>query len=149
MAQTGQQPVLYRAFQFKVEIDGISQASFQEVGGLDATVDVIDYREGGDVLGTRKLPGQTKHSNLSLKRGFTVDTQLWDWFEDVMTGRTENIRKHISVVQIDMAGKEVFRWTLYEAFPVKYTAASYNAKGNDLAIESLEIAYERIERQKG
>lgn len=146
MPQPGQQPVYFRAFQFLVEIDGITNARFQEVGGLDATTDVVDYREGGDLLGTRKFPGQTKHSNLSLKRGYTDDTQLYKWYEDVMTGRTENIRRNISVIQIDMAGQEVLRWNLFKAFPVKYTAPAYNAKANDLAIETLEVAYERIER---
>jgi phage tail-like protein len=146
MPQPGQQPVYFRAFQFMVEIDGIDNARFQEVGGLDATVDVIEYREGGDLLGMRKLPGVTKHSNLSLKRGYTADKQLFTWFDDVMSGRTEKIRKNVSVVQLDMAGKEVMRWNLFQAFPIKYSAASYNAKGNDLAIETLEIAYERIER---
>jgi phage tail-like protein len=146
MPQTGQQPVYYRAFQFLIEIDGITNARFQEISGLDATIDVVEYREGGDILGTRKFPGQTKHSNLSLKRGYTDDTQLYKWFEDVMTGRTENIRKHLSVVQIDMAGQEVLRWNLYQAFPVKYTAPSFNAKGNDMSIETLELAYERIEK---
>jgi phage tail-like protein len=129
-----------------VEIDGITNARFQEVGGIDATTDVIEYREGGDALGTRKLPGQTKHSNLSLKRGYTDDTQLYAWYEDVMTGRTEKIRKNLAIVQLDMAGKDVLRWNLYQAFPVKYTAPAFNAKGNDLAIETLEIAYERLER---
>jgi phage tail-like protein len=147
MPQPGQQPVYYRSFQFSVEIDGIINARFQEVGGIDATVDVTEYREGGDAPGTRKFPGQTKHSNLSLKRGYTDDAQLYTWFEDVMTGRTENIRRNISIVQIDMAGQEVFRWNLYQAFPVKYTAPAFNAKGNDLSIETLEVAYERIERQ--
>ena len=146
MPQPGQQPVYYRAFQFKVEIDGIANAHFQEVGGVDATTDVVEYREGGDILGVRKLPGQTKHSNLSLKRGYTDDQQLFNWYSDVMTGRTENIRKNISVIQLDMSGKEVFRWNLFQAFPVKYTAPSFNAKGNDLSIETLEVAYERIER---
>lgn len=146
MPQPGVQPVYFRAFQFVVEIDGIQNARFQEVGGIDATTDVVEYREGGDVLGTRKLPGQTKHSNLTLKRGYTSDGQLFDWFSDVMTGRTEKIRRNISVVQLDMAGQEVLRWHLFQAFPMKYTAASYNAKGNDLAIETLEVAYERIER---
>ncbi len=146
MPQPGQQPTYYRAFQFLVEIDGITNARFQEVGGIDATTEVTEYREGGDLLGTRKLPGQTKHSNLSLKRGYTDDSTLYAWFEDVMTGRTEKIRRNISVVQIDMAGQEVFRWNLYQAFPVKYTAPAYNAKGNDLSIETLEVAYERIER---
>lgn len=146
MAQPGQQPVYYRSFQFLVEIDNVSQARFQEVGGLDATIDVVEYREGGQVLGTLKFPGQTKHSNLSLKRGYTDDKQLYTWFEDVMTGRTEKIRRNISVIQIDMSGKEVFRWNLFNAFPVKYTAPAFNAKGNDLSIETLEVAYERIER---
>lgn len=146
MPQPGQQPTYYRAFQFSVEIDGISKASFQEVGGVDATTDVIEYREGGDNLGPKKLPGQTKHSNLTLKRGYTDDARLWSWYEDVMTGRTETIRKNVSVVQLDMAGQEVFRWNLYRAFPVKYTVPPMNAKGNDLAIEALALAYERIER---
>ncbi len=146
MPQPGQQPIYFRAFQFMVEIDGIDNARFQEVGGIDATTDMIEYREGGDILGPRKFPGMTKHSNLSLKRGFSDDKRLFKWFEDVMTGRTEKIRKNISVVQLDMAGKEVLRWNLFSAFPVKYTAASYNAKGNELSIEALEIAYERIEQ---
>jgi phage tail-like protein len=146
MPQPGQQPVFYRAFQFAVEIDGITQARFQEVGGLDASVDVIEYREGGDMLNARKLPGQTKHSNLTLKRGYTDDAQIWDWYEDVMTGRTERFRKNLSVVQLDMTGQEKFRWNLFQAFPVKYTAPSFNAKGNELSIETLEVAYERIER---
>ena len=146
MAQPGLQPTFFRAFQFMVEIDGITQARFQEVGGIDATIDVTEYREGGDPLGSRKLPGQTKHANLTLKRGFTDDVQLWKWFEDVMTGRTINIRRNLSVVQLDMAGQETIRWNVYQAFPVKYTAPAFNAKGSDLSIESLEIAYERIER---
>jgi phage tail-like protein len=146
MPQPGQQPVYYRSFQFLVTIDSVTNARFQEVGGLDATIDMVEYREGGDLLGTRKFPGQTKHSNLSLKRGYTDDSQLYKWFEDVMTGRTENIRRNISVIQIDMAGTEVFRWNLFAAFPVKYTAPAFNAKGNDLSIETLEVAYERIER---
>jgi phage tail-like protein len=146
MPQPGEQPVYGRAFQFMVEIDSIGQARFQEVSGFDATTDVIEYREGGDALGSRKLPGQTKHSNLTLKRGLTKDAQLWNWYADVMTGRTEKIRRNISVIQLDMAGQEMLRWNLYGAFPVKYTGPSLNAKGNDLSIETLEIAYERIER---
>jgi len=146
MSQPGQQPVFYRAFQFAVEIDGITQARFQEVGGLDASVEVIEYREGGDILNARKLPGQTKHSNLTLKRGYTDDAQIWNWYEDVMTGRTERFRKNLSVIQLDMAGQEKFRWNLFQAFPVKYTAPSFSAKGNELSIETLEVAYERIER---
>lgn len=146
MPQPGQQPVYFRAFQFSVEIDGVSNAFFQEVSGLDATADVIEYRAGGDVLGPRKFPGQIKHSNLTLKRGYTDDAQLFNWFKDVINGNVEKVRKHISVVQLNMLGAEVLRWNLFNAFPVKYTVNSFNAKGNDLSIETLEVAYERIER---
>ena len=55
MSQPGQQPVYFRAFQFVVEIDGVSNARFQDVGGVDATTDVIEYREGGDILGVRAV----------------------------------------------------------------------------------------------
>jgi phage tail-like protein len=145
MPQPGKQPIFYRAFQFSVEIDGISTARFQEVGGIDSTTDVIEYREGGDFLGPHKLPGQKKHANLTLKRGYTENKELWKWYEDVMNGKLAKARRNISVIQLDMDGTEVMRWNLFEAFPAKYTAAAFNAKGNDLAIESLEIAYERLQ----
>src|SRR5262249_36197001 len=98
------------------------------------------------MLGPRKLPGQTKHSNLTLKRGQTIDIQLWIWYEDVMTGRTINIRRNISIIQLDMAGQETMRWNLFQAFPVKYTAAAFNAHDNNPPIETTRVAYERIER---
>jgi len=147
MTQPGDQRILYRAFQFTLEIDGIQNARFQEVSGLDTTIDVIEYREGGSSnLGPLKFPGQIKHSNLSLKRGYTDKRDLWDWFDSVMTGSTESYRKNVSVIQLDMNGQEVYRWNIFAAFPVKYTAPSFNAKNNEIAIETLELAYERIER---
>lgn len=144
MAQPGEQPVYYRAFQFMIEIDGIDRARFQECTGLEATNQVINVREGGDNLSVRKLPGLIEHSNVTLKRGYTDDDRLWTWFESAMNGR--DIRKDMSIVQINMAGDEVFRWNLFRTFPAKYTGASYNATTNELAIETVEIAYERIER---
>lgn len=147
MPQPGQQPIYFRAFQFMVEIDGVDRGRFQDVSGLDATTDVIEYREGGDMLGTRKLPGKTKYSNLTLKRGLTDDDQLWKWYEAVMNGKPDPIRRTISVVQLDMSGQECIRWDLFQAFPVKYTAPTFAALGNELSIETLEVAYERIERR--
>ncbi|HVE34925.1 MAG TPA: phage tail protein [Gemmatimonadaceae bacterium] len=145
MAQPGQQPVYYRAFQFSVEIDGVIGARFQEAGGIDATIDVIEYREGGDRTYVRKLPGLTKHSNLTLKRGYTEDGRLFAWFKDVLDG-SEKIRRSISIVQLDMTGQELTRWNLFNAFPVKYTAQTFNTKTSELSIESVEIAYERLDR---
>jgi len=74
----------YANFNFLVEIDGIATAGFQEVSGLGAEVDVIEYREGGNNPGAvRKFPGLIKYSNIVSKRGFTQDRSLWNWFEAV------------------------------------------------------------------
>jgi phage tail-like protein len=146
MPQPGEQAVYYRAFQFTVEIKGLSKAYFQEISGLDITIDVIDYHLGGNRI--IKLPGQAKHSNLILKRGYTDDDYLWNWMEDVHSGKTENFRREISVVQYNMAGEEKIRWNLFEAYPVKYSAPSFNAKNNELSIETVEFVYERVERER-
>jgi len=145
MPQPGVQPVYYRAFQFLVEIDGIIGARFQEAGGVDASVDIIEYREGGDRTSVRKFPGMSKHGNLTLKRGYTEDENLWKWFKDTLDGK-EKIRKNLSIVQLDMIGVEKMRWNLFNAFPVKYTAQAFNAKTNELSIEAVEITFERLDR---
>ena len=69
-------------FNFLVEIDGIARGAFQEVTGLDSTIDVIEHREGGENTTPRKLAGQTKHANIVLKWGMTIDNQLFDWHQD-------------------------------------------------------------------
>ena len=131
-------------FNFLVELDGIARAAFQEVSGLDSTVDVIEHREGGDNLTPRKLPGMTKHSNITLKWGLADDRQLYDWHRDVIRGTVR--RRSGSIVLLDRAGREVMRWNFVNAWPTKWTGASFNAEGNDVAIETLELAHEGIER---
>lgn len=64
-------------FNFLVEIDGITRAAFHEVSGFDSTIDVIEHREGGENTTPRKLPGMTKHSNIILKWGMSIDTDLY------------------------------------------------------------------------
>ena len=131
-------------FNFHVEIDGITRAAFQEVSGFDSTIDVIEHREGGDNLTPRKLPGQTKHANIVLKWGLSTDDELYRWHRDVVRGIIQ--RRNGSIVVLDRAGQEVVRWNFYNAWPSKYDAPDYNAKGNDVAIETLTISYERLER---
>jgi phage tail-like protein len=74
---TGTRTDPYRGYNFLVEIDGITQAGFQEVSGLDASTDAIEYREGNDPNHVRKLPGLNKYSAISLKRGITDSGELW------------------------------------------------------------------------
>jgi phage tail-like protein len=144
MAAPGTRIDPYGNYNFHVEIDGITRAAFQEASGFDSTVDVIEHREGGDNLTPRKLPGMTKHANIVLKWGVTDDAQLWKWHQDVVDGRIE--RKNGSIVLLDRTGQERLRWNFFQAWPSKWTGPSFNAEGNDVAIETLELAHEGLRR---
>ena len=134
----------YTNYNFLVEIDGITRAGFHEVSGFDSAVDVIEHREGGDNTSPRKLPGMTKHANIVLKWGITDDAELWSWHEDVVKGRIE--RKNGSIVVRDRSGDERVRWNFFDAWPAKWTGPSLSAEGNDVAIETLELAHEGLRR---
>lgn len=133
----------YKNFNFTVSIDGIT-LGFSECTGLDAEVSVIEYREGGDHL-VRKLPGLKKFTNITLKRGITDSLELYNWFKAIMQG--QNDRRDGSVVLLDDEGKAVARWNFKNAWPCKYQGPRLHAKGNEVAIETLELACEWIERE--
>ena len=143
---TGDRKDPFRSFNFAVELDGITRASFRECSGLDASQDPIDYREGTEGTTARKLPGLNKYSNITLKWGMTDDTELWAWRKKAMTGKIE--RKNGSIVLLDESGEEKLRWNFREAWPTKWTGPSFNATGNEVAIETLEIAHEGLELQE-
>ncbi len=132
----------YRSYQFLVEIEGITRAGFRECSGLDSTQDAIEYREGNEALTTRKLPGLLKYSNISLKWGITDDAELWAWRNKVVSGKIE--RRNGSIILLDDTGAEKVRWNFREAWPTKWTGPSFNATGNDIAVETLEIAHEGL-----
>jgi phage tail-like protein len=140
----GQRVDPYGNFNYKVEIDGVIKGSFHEVSGLESSIDVIEHREGGWALSPRKLPGLTKHANLTLKRGITDDAYLWDWHTQCVDG--DIVRKMVSVVLLDRQGNEKIRWNVSDAWPAKWTGPSFTAEGNDIAIETLEIAHEGLTR---
>jgi phage tail-like protein len=134
----------YRSYNFLVEIDGITRAGFQECSGLDTSQDPIEYREGTDPLTPRKLPGIVKFSNITLKWGLTDDAELWEWRKKVSDGTIE--RKNGSIVLMNDAGEEKARWNFREGWPTKWTGPTFNATGTDVAVETLEIAHEGVEK---
>lgn len=136
----------YGSFNFLVEIDGIVRAAFQEASGLDSSIDVIEHREGGDNITTRKYPGQVKFSNLQLKWGMSEDTDLYDWHRQWASGDPGAQRKNGSIVLLDRQGQEKARWDFYKGWPSKWTGPSFSAEKSELAIESLEIAHEGLKR---
>lgn len=134
----------YRSYRFRIEIDGLERAGFRECSGLDFTHDPVEYREGPDPLTARKLPGLIKYSNISLKWGLSDDKELWDWRKEAMDGTVK--RKNGSIVLLDDANEEKMRWNFREGWPSKWTGPSFNATGNEVAIETLEIAHEGLEK---
>jgi phage tail-like protein len=145
---TGQRVDPYRNFNFLVEIDGITQAGFQDCSGFGASTDPIEYREGNenpgrDPITVRKLPGMTKYNNITLKWGLTDSTELYDWYRDITKGM--DVRKNGSIIVLDTQGQERVRWNFRNGWPTKWDGPDFTSKGNDVAIETLEIAHEGIE----
>lgn len=140
----------YSNFNFIVEIGGQQIAAFSEVGGLDSENTPIEYREGADATNApRKLPGIEKYSNVTLKRGITGSTALWEWRKEVRDGgSTYPPRKHVVIKLLNEkheADKPALTFTLRNAWPTKLTGPSLNAKGNDFAVEQLDLAHERLD----
>jgi phage tail-like protein len=136
----------YPSFSFTVEIDGIAEASFAEVSGLEGSIDVVEYREGTDSpLAVRKLPGLTRYANVTLRRGLTETRDLWQWWKAVASGKPD--RRDVQIVLRDRQGNPARRWTLAEAWPVCYSVSVLDAESGEVAIESLELAHERLDSE--
>jgi len=133
----------YSDINFTVEIEGVPVAGFSEVILPPAWADVIEYREGGEPNTVRKLPGRIHFGNLTLMRGVTGSTDLYDWWRTVVDGHVA--RRSIVVVLQDEAHNAVMRWIFRRAWPVRYQPSALNAKGNETVIETLEIAHEGME----
>lgn len=138
----------YKNFRFLIEIDGIIQAGFTDCSGFGSTVEVIEYREGGDPARVRKLPGKTSYPDITLKWGVTTEArELYDWHATAINGQLQ--RKNGSIVLLSDAGEEKVRWNFFGAWPSKYDAPDLSAKGNDVAIDTLILACERLELAGG
>ena len=79
----------YLNFNFRVEIAGLAAASCSAVSGLESEVEVVEYREGGEELRVRKLPGLHKYGNIVLKRGITQTLDWWTWHKQVLDGNVQ------------------------------------------------------------
>ena len=132
----------YAQYNFILEVDGLTVAGFAEVGGLTMEQDIIEYREGSDTATVRKLPGLRKYSNITLKRGYTQNRELWEWRKTTIDGVTE--RKAGAVILRDEAGEPRLRWEFREGWISKYEGPALKATANEAAMESIEIAVEDV-----
>ena len=139
---TREDPLL--AFNFLIEIDGLTQGGFQEATGLENSTPAIDYREGTDPNHSRKLTGLNLFTAITLKRGITTSTELWDWRQTVLDGKAD--RRNGSIVLIDDTGAEKIRWNFTNAWPSKWTGPTLTAANPAVAVESLELTLEEWTR---
>jgi phage tail-like protein len=130
-------------FYFKVMWDS-SEIAFQEVSGLDAETQVIEYRHGNSkVFSTVKMPGIAKNGNITMKKGvFKSDNKYWDWYKQIKLNTIKRIPLTISL--LDEAGSPTMTWKVLNAWPTKITATDLKSDGNEPAVETIEIAHEGI-----
>lgn len=130
-------------FYFSVSIDG-KVMPFQEVYGLDTETQIIEYRAGNSKqLSTIKMPGIRKTGNVTLKKGvFAKDNALYDWYKDIKMNLIK--RAAVTISLLDESGAPTMVWTLVNAWPTKITGTDLKADGNEVAVETLELAYEGL-----
>jgi phage tail-like protein len=140
----------YAQFNFLVDLgtgttDG-PQAGFQECSEIGMTVDVVEYRNGNDKENSvHKLAGLTRVADVTLKRGIIGSLDLYQWLDQVRSGDQGAVRN----VTIQLLSEDrtalVQTWKLLRARIVKHVSGPFNAKGTDVAMEELTLAYERLE----
>lgn len=137
-----------RNFRYRLEIDQIEQAAFAEVAIGDATNEPIEYREGDEPPTVRKLNGLTKYANITLKWGITESLELAEWHQLVVNGATklDDARRTVVIRVQNEAGEDKAAWEITRAWPSKYDPSDLNGKGNEVAIDTLELCNEGIRR---
>lgn len=142
MARTGKRSQYYAAHSFSIEleVEGLVEAIFTEVSGLQGEIEEFTYTEGGVNDMVHHFPVRVKFPHLVLKRGLTESGGLWKWYQKTMTGDIE--RKNVTIFLHGPDGETVHQWNFQNTFPVKWTGPELKADGNAVAIESLEIAHE-------
>ena len=135
-------------FHFKATIGDKGEIAFQEVSGLDAEYDIIEYRAGNSVdFSTVKMPGLRKGSDVTMKKGmFKDDTALYDYFNEVKMNTVA--RQTVTIQLLDEEHNPMFTWTLKNAFPMKVSGTDLNAQNSEISVEEIVLAHEGLSFEK-
>lgn len=136
-------------FYFSVDIGDQTNCPFQEVSGLDTETQVIEYRAGNNKLfSTIKMPGIVKFGNVTLKKGiFVKDNKFWAWYSQI--GMNTIKRVTVTIKLLDQQSSPTMTWTLSNAWPTKITGTDLKSDGNEVAVETIEIAHEGLKVSNG
>jgi phage tail-like protein len=140
----------YVQFNFLVDLgDGVTegpQAGFQEVTGIGMEVTVSEYRNGNEKENSvRKITGLNKSTDVTMKRGVIGSLNLYTWLNQIRNGDQSALRTVVVQLQNEDHTAVVQEWKLLRARIIKHTSGPFNAKGADVAMEELVVAYERLE----
>jgi phage tail-like protein len=125
---------------------------FAEVTGLNSELDVEEYREGGRNIGPRRFPKWGRYPNLVFRRGVTSSTFLWDWWADVITHSytlpttTAPPRRNGVILLESLDHRSIAGWFFANALPERLIGPGLNARGGEIAIETLELSHEGVLR---
>ena len=141
------------AFHFRVSFGLASNtldASFQEVSGIGAKIETEEVVEGGENGFVHKLPTKVTHGNLVLKRGIApMDSELVTWCQGTFAAGLGSIEpKTVHVHLLDADQTPLYAWTFANAYPVEWQLGSFDAMENKVAVETIELAFSYVERQK-
>jgi len=132
-------------FYFSVKLGDLPDVTFQEVDGLDSETQIIEYRHGNSpVFYPIKMPGLGRVGNVTMRKGiFVNDNNFWSWYSSI---KMNTIKRQTVVINLlDENGAPKRTWTLNNAWPTKITGTDMKSEGNEVAVESIEIAYETLD----
>ncbi len=153
-APSGAQPGNYidpqRSYNFRLEIDNVTEAYFHECCNIGVKVEKLMWRSGGNNQGVYCLPGRVEPTEVILRYGITASSDpnsmgMWNWLQTAVQGKVE--RKNISIVLLDNDGSTpAVRFNLNRAWISEWRGANLNALSNGVAIEEMTLVYESLER---
>ncbi|MBD2700751.1 phage tail protein [Spirosoma sp. BT702] len=131
-------------FHFRVDWDGIANAGFTEVTGLEVTTEKIEYRDGvSPEFSKIKMPGMQTFGDITLKRGsFKGDNEFYNWWNSVALNTIT--RRNVTISLLNEAHEPVVVWKVKNAWPLKVTSSDLNAGSNEVAVETLVLAHEGV-----
>jgi phage tail-like protein len=135
-----------RAYDWKIQILGLTAGHFMKCSDLEINVEVISFPEGGDHGVERKMPGRIHFSSITLEQGLTSSKELWDWMQSAVT-KPPVQRKSVAILMMATDGvTEKLRWNLHDAWPCQWRAHPLDAANSQVAIHSLRLAYESLDQ---
>lgn len=135
----------YFAVTFELTSAPMADSSFQEVSGLEGSIEMESIKEGGENRFVHRLPLQPSYGNLILKRGMLVNSALIKWFEDAIL----NYEFHpipVRVILRNKVGEPQAIWVFHNAVPVKWSTSNLNAEESSLVVETIELSYTFMQR---